>query len=418
MSTFFEDTQKFVKEAVEAAHIPGDILAKLEKPDKVLEFEIPVKMDDGSEKKFQAWRVQHNNALGPYKGGIRFHPQANLDEVKALAFLMTLKTSLAGIPYGGAKGAVRVNPGALSVREVEELSRGYVRALWQEIGPDKDIPAPDVGTNAQIIDWMADEYEKLLGHPAPGTFTGKSLAHGGSQGREPATGFGGFVVLREFLNLGSTNYQLPTTGLTVAVQGIGNVGSFFARSLLRDTRMKLVAVSNSKGGVYREGGINIGAAMKNPKDLSAIEGSRITNEELLGLSVDVLALAALENSVTEQNAGSVEVGIILELANGPVSYGADVFLAQKKVHVVPDILANSGGVVGSYFEWVQNRAGESWSEEEVLGKIETVLEEASKKVLGYAREKNISLRYAAYALALERVAGAMKNAAQSGVENI
>jgi glutamate dehydrogenase/leucine dehydrogenase len=403
--TFLENTQKFVAASAETAHISGDILARLRNPDHIFEFEIPVKMDDGTEQKFQAWRVQHNNALGPYKGGIRFHPDANLDEVKALAFLMTLKTSLVGLPLGGAKGAVRVHPNALSVREVEELSRGYVRAIWQDIGSEKDIPAPDVGTNSEIIDWMTDEYEKLTGAKSPAAFTGKSLAHGGSHGRETATGFGGYVILREFLNHHDAKLERR---MKVAVQGVGNVGSFFLRSLFRDERFLVVAVSNSKGGVYRDDGVDGAGVLATPKDLTGIEGDVVSNEELLGLDVDVLALAALEDAVMEMNAGVVRAHTVLELANGPVSYDADLLLAQKKIHVIPDILANSGGVVGSYFEWVQNREGVSWSEQEALGKIETTLVGASKKVFEYARKKNVSLRHAAYALALLRLAGAMQ----------
>lgn len=404
MPTFLENTQKFVQEAAEIAHVSDDVLARLQNPDRVFEFEIPVRMDDGTEHKFQAWRVQHNNALGPYKGGIRFHPDANLDEVKALAFLMALKTSLIGLPLGGAKGAVRVNPNLLSVREVEELSRGYVRATWQEIGPDKDVPAPDVGTNAEIIDWMADEYEKLVGSKAPAAFTGKSLAHAGSRGREAATGFGGYVILREFLNHHDAKWERR---MKVAVQGVGNVGSFFLRSLARDDRFLVVAVSNSKGGVRSDDGIDIRAVLATPKDFAGIGGDSVSQDALLGCDVDVLALAALENAVLEHNAESVQAHIVLELANGPISYEADKIFERKRIHAIPDILANSGGVAGSYFEWMQNRAGESWSEEEVFDKIEMTLAEAARRVVEYSHIHDISFRMAAYALALSRLAEAI-----------
>lgn len=404
VSAFLENTQKFVRDAAEAARIPGDILTRLQNPDRVLEFEIPVLMDDGTERKFQAWRVQHSRVLGPYKGGIRFHPDANLDEVKALAFLMALKTSLAGLPLGGAKGAVRVNPNSLSGREIEELSRGYMRAIWQEIGPDKDIPAPDVGTNAEIIDWMADEYEKLAGVKAPAAFTGKSFARGGSHGRKAATGFGGYVVLREFLNHHDAKWERR---MKVAVQGVGNVGSFFLRALNSDEHFLVTAVSNSKGGIWRDDGIDVLAAFAAPKDLAGAGGEFISNDALLGLDVDILALAALEDAVSEHNAERVMAHFVLELANGPVSYEANAIFEQKRIHAIPDILANSGGVVGSYFEWVQNREGVSWSREEVLGKIEVMLVEAARKVLEYSHAHDVSSRRAAYALALERVAEKM-----------
>lgn len=448
---FLENTEKLINKAAHIAQIPGDVLARLQKPEIILEFEIPVRMDDGTEhpirnstdaqahqisngtRKFQAWRVQHNSVLGPYKGGIRFHPDSNLDEVKALASLMTWKTSLVGIPYGGGKGAVRVDPKKLSKRELEELSRGYVRGLWENIGPEKDIPAPDVNTNAEIMDWMVDEYAKILeeeGQAAPAPllharagFTGKSLEKGGSKGREVATGFGGFVVLREFLKL----YPKPSTiSPTVAIQGFGNVGSNIAK-LLYDAGFTIVAISDSKGALFEEHGIDIYKVLDVKEKTGIIERTKcyaasserqkegtpcqeFTNEELLELPVDVLIPAALENVITGGYASRIKAKIILEMANGPLTAEADKILEENGVQVIPDILANSGGVVGSYFEWVQNLKGESWSEEKVLASIDKQLVQAFRDVVDAKEKYKVSWRVAAYVRAIGRVAKKLKTA--------
>ncbi len=421
VSTFFENTQKIVNEAASIAQIPGDILARLQKPDKVLEFEILV-----GNKKFTAWRVQHNNALGPYKGGIRFHPESNLDEVKALASLMTWKTSLMGLPFGGAKGAVRVDPKALSERELEELSRGYMRAIWKEIGPDKDIPAPDVGTNPQIMDWMVDEYAKLLSRSgetaalapllrARAGFTGKSIEKGGSRGREVATGFGGYVVLREFLVLGDSVSKLETESPSTAIQGFGNVGSNIAKILFQ-SNFKIVAISDSKGALYEPDGIDIkkvsevkertGIIDRNtcyatsPHDLPCIN---FTNEDLLELPVDILIPAALENVITAENAEKIQAQVILEMANGPTTPEAEEILYKKGVEIIPDILANGGGVLGSYFEWMQSKQNQQWSEEEVLQKIDSALVETIGVVSGIKSAYATTWRVASYVRALRRV---------------
>jgi len=411
MSSFSENTNKLIKEAAEIARIPGDVLMRLQKPDKILEFEIFLKMDDGSQKKFQAWRVQHNNALGPYKGGIRFHPQSNLDEVKALASIMTWKTSLAGLLFGGAKGAVAIDPKILSRRELEEVARGYIRGVWKEIGPQKDIPAPDVGTNSEIMDWMVDEYAKLLeqsGGSAPASllraragFTGKSVEKGGSQGREIATAWGGYVVLREFLkNLNSSLDSTPS----VVIQGFGNVGGNFAR-ILASQDFKIVAVSNSKQAFYNDNGFKPDDLEKNELPVSSRE---ISNQELLELPVDILAPSAIENQITKENADRIQAKIVLELANGAVTLEADKILEKKGIAVLPDILANSGGVVGSCFEWIQSLENNYWPENEVLEKIDEKLSEAFLGVLNTKKEFTSSWRLASYIKATKRVADALK----------
>ncbi len=450
MSTFFENTQKLVREAADIAKIPDDILARLQKPDKILEFEIMV----GS-KKFLAWRVQHNNALGPYKGGIRFHPESSLDEVKALASLMTWKTSLMGLPYGGAKGAVKVDPRALSMQELEELSIGYIRAIWQDIGPQKDVPAPDVGTNAQVMDWMTDEYSKLVGHWEPAAFTGKSVSKGGSQGREVATGFGGYVVLREFLKVRNSKLEIRNLQPKVAIQGFGNVGSNLAK-LLFDHGFKVVALSDSKGALHEEEGIDVQKVFDVKEKTGIIERARcyavsphgepcrqFTNEELLELPVDTLIPAALENVITMGNADKIQAKAVIEMANGPTTIEAEEILEKRGIQVIPDILANGGGVVGSYFEWVQSltplenlqryqlsleshidkksweeiyadvnsltgRGQKYWSEEEVLKKIDEKLTGAFTEVAKVKKEHQSTWRMAAYIRAVKRVAEAIK----------
>ena len=405
MATFLENTKKYVEAAAAIIGVPGDILEKFEKQDHVLEFKIPV----GSEK-FQAWRVQHNNILGPYKGGIRFHPESNLDEVKALASLMTWKTSLMGLPFGGAKGAVRVDPKKLSEQELEELSRGYVRAIWREIGPQKDIPAPDVGTTPQIMDWMADEYGKLNGHWDPAAFTGKSVDKGGSRGRDIATGFGGYVVLREFMKSDPRDQ-----GVTVAIQGFGNVGRHIAK-ILFDRGFTIVAVSDSKGGLYEENGIDIDKISEIRARTGIIDRATcyaltahadncksLSNEALLAFPVDVLIPAALENQITAENADKIQAKIILEMANGPITLQAEEILIKRGMEIIPDILANGGGVVGSFLEWLQSLDGKYLSEEDVLRNIDEKMTQAFRSVLEAKNRRDTSWRLATYIQALTRV---------------
>lgn len=415
MATFFEETRASVERAAGSVGIRSDAFSVLQKPREIHAFEIPQPMENGETRVFKAWRVQHNNVLGPYKGGIRYHPASNLDEVEALASLMTWKTSLVGIPYGGAKGAVTVDPKQLSPKELEAVSRSYVRRLFDVIGPKKDIPAPDVGTTPQIMAWMMDEYSKLAGQFEPTAFTGKPIEIGGSFGRDTATGFGGAVVLREFLK----PKKLTTKKLRVAVQGFGAVGSAIAR-LLAEEGYSVVALSDSRGAIYDPDGFDVGELIRTqeekglvsqrPCSLEEAAGGKCritTNEELLELDVDILIPAALEGVINAANAERVTASVILEMANGPVSAEADSILASKGVTVIPDILANSGGVVGSYFEWVQGLARFYWNEEEVFSRMEKIMARTFAAVAA-EQAKGGTWREASYRLAVRRVADAMR----------
>ncbi len=417
MATFFEETRASVERAAGGLGLTGEALLALQKPREVHAFEIPQPMASGETRVFKAWRVQHNNVLGPYKGGIRYHPDSNLDEVSALASLMTWKTSLVGIPYGGAKGAVTVDPKQLSVRELEQVSRSYVRRLSDAIGPKRDIPAPDVGTTPQIMAWMVDEYSKFAGHYEPTAFTGKPVEIGGSFGRDTATGFGGAVVLREFLRAGGRKPEAG--GYRVAVQGFGAVGSAIAR-LLAGEGYLVVALSDSRGAVYDPDGIDVQETLRIQEErgrvsqqLCSVEEASggkcrvIKNEELLLLDVDILVPAARENVINAENAEQVRAKVILEMANGPVSAEAEAILAPKGVTVIPDILANAGGVVGSYFEWVQGLARFYWEEEEVFLRMEKIM---ARAFAAAAKEQaqGGTWRDASYRLAVKRVADAMR----------
>lgn len=423
MATFFEQTRASVGRAASALGLDAGTISLLEKPKQVHAFDIPLPMESGGlstgsgreTRIFKAWRIQHSDALGPYKGGIRYHPDSNLDEVEALASLMTWKTSLVGIPYGGAKGAVTVDPKGLLPRELEAVSRSYVRRLFDVIGPKRDIPAPDVGTTPQVMAWMVDEYSKLAGYFEPTAFTGKPVEIGGSFGRDTATGFGGAVVLREFLKA----KKLTAKKLTVAIQGFGAVGSSIARLLFKEG-YRVVALSDSKGAMYQPDGIDVEATIQTqgerglvnqrPCSLEEASGGKcrvITNDALLELEVDILIPAALENVVNETNAERLTANVILEMANGPVSAEADAILASKGIEVIPDILANSGGVVGSYFEWVQGLARFYWEEDEVFSRIERIMAKAFAAV-AEGRAKGGSWREASYRLAVKRVADAMR----------
>jgi glutamate dehydrogenase/leucine dehydrogenase len=365
------------------------------------EHNFEIELENGQ--KYQAFRVQHNNKLGPYKGGIRYHPRVDYDEVRALATLMSFKTAVSGLPMGGAKGGVAVNPKELSEAELEELSRKFVRGLHEHIGPNKDVPAPDVNTNSKIIDWMVDEYRILSRDKSKASFTGKSLKNGGSLGRDAATGRGGVIVLREILNKLSINKPI-----TYAVQGWGNVGSFFTLVSESDQPgWNLVAATDSSGGRYRAEGYSAAELDKfknaGGKLADFKTGRKISNSELIGLDVDVLVLAALEDAVNVENVIEVKAKIVLELANGPVSYDAYKQLSMKNIVDIPDILANAGGVIVSYLEWVQNKNGEHWSEDKVNRELSNKLVKAADKVYDRMEKDNMTLKEAAFAEAIVKL---------------
>jgi glutamate dehydrogenase (NADP+) len=356
---------------------------------------------------YDGYRVQYSDILGPAKGGIRYHPNVSLDEVKTLAFWMTFKCAAAGLPYGGGKGGVIVNPKELSLAEVERLSRSYIAAIADMIGPDVDVPAPDVYTNPMIMGWMVDEYSKIKRSWQPAVITGKPIPLGGSLGRDDATARGGFYslqCLRSKLGLGNGE-------LTVAVQGYGNAGYHFAR-IAKEAGYKIVAVSDSRGGIYSSAGLDPEAVQMHKDSTGSVAGmsktEKLSNEEILGLKVDVLVPAALENVITKGNASKVSAKVILELANGPIDNDGDAVLNEKGIAVVPDILANSGGVTVSYFEWVQNRQGYYWSVHEVSETLKVSMEKASLAIYEISKNNRIPLRTAAYVSALKRIDEAVK----------
>ncbi len=376
-------------------------LELLERPRRTFIVSFPVRMDDGSTRMFTGYRVQYNDARGPTKGGIRFHPRLTLEDVRNLAYLMALKCAVVDIPFGGAKGGIIVNPKELSQGELERLTRGYIRAIHGFIGPRKDIPAPDVYTDERIMAWVLDEYEKTLGKSAPGVVTGKPLALGGSKGRSYATALGGSYILDEALQV-----MGGLEDSRVAVQGFGNVGANIAR-ILKENGYRVIAVSDSKGGILDEGGLDIGEVMgckREKGSVAAFPGAeKITNEELLSLGCDILVPAALSDQITEENASMVKARVVLELANSPVTVAADDVLFGNGVKVIPDILANAGGVVVSYLEWVQNLSGETWRRERVIGRLKRIMGSAFREVYGICREEECSMRLAAHLLGVRRI---------------
>ncbi|REJ37984.1 MAG: glutamate dehydrogenase [Bacillota bacterium] len=384
-----------------------EVVQLLLQPARVYEVAIPVRRDDGSLEVFTGYRAQHCDVLGPAKGGIRFHPAVNVDEVKALAMWMTIKCALTDLPYGGGKGGVVCDPGSLSPGELERLSRGYVRALAPHIGPDRDIPAPDVGTSAQVMAWMVDEYAQITGSFEPAAFTGKPLELGGIPGRAEATGLGIFFAGREALH--DLGRSVP--GTTVAVQGFGKVGSYAARYFAQGGA-RVVAVSDVFGAVYNPDGLDIEQLRLHVDRTGTVKGfaggREIERDQLLLLPVDVLVPAALEGQIHAGNAGAIQARLVVEGANGPTTVEADEILAARGITVVPDILANAGGVIVSYFEWAMNRSRLSWTAEEVQRRLEAKMKTVYAEVAGRARRINQPLRPAAYGVAIDRLAGAMR----------
>lgn len=403
----FEIVQEQISAAGKYLNLEPEIEAVLKQPKRVLTVSFPVKMDDGTTRVFTGIRAQHNDAIGPCKGGIRFHPDVTVDEVKALSMWMTFKCGVVGLPYGGSKGGVICNPKGLSQGELERISRGYIEGIAAIIGPDKDIPAPDVYTNAQIMAWMMDEFSRLQGSNQFGVMTGKPIIVGGSLGRDKATAQGCvFVIIKAAEKLG-----LDLKGATVAIQGYGNAGSQ-AAFLLHKLGCKVVAVSDSRGGIYNPEGLCLDALYQHKTETRScinFPGSQsVSNAELLELPVDILIPAALENQITASNAARVKAKVVAEAANGPTTPEGSKILYEKGTTVIPDILANAGGVTVSYFEWVQNLMNYYWSEEEVFEKLQVNMYKAYDQVYALSQEHQVDLRTAAFIVAIKRVGEAIK----------
>lgn len=405
MQNPFENALQQLARATDVQSFPADFMNQLQTPEREVRFSIPVRMDDGSLRVYEGYRVEYNSARGPYKGGIRYHHDTDINEVKALAFWMALKCAVANIPMGGGKGGITVDPSMLSKKELEALSRGWVQKMAPLLGPKKDVPAPDVNTTPEIMGWMVDEYAKITGDTTNATFTGKPLEIGGSEGRGAATGLGGFYVF----NALASKYGLPEK-CTVVVQGFGNVGGNAAR-IFHENGHKIIAVSDSHGGIVNENGLDIPALeayRKENKKITGFPGSRdIDNSGLLLLECDVLIPAALENQITVANVADIKTKMVLELANGPTTPDADDSLYGRGIPVIPDILANAGGVTVSTFEWEQNLKGEKWTEADVNAKMKEILDRESVAIYEKSISAKTDLRRSAFIIALERIAKAM-----------
>ncbi|MCP1310201.1 Glu/Leu/Phe/Val family dehydrogenase [Paenibacillus tyrfis] len=402
----FKIAQRQIEHAASLLNLPKEAVEILKHPKRVLSVTFPVKMDNGQVRVFEGYRSQHNDAVGPTKGGIRFHPDVTLDEVKALSMWMSFKCGVVGLPYGGGKGGVICDPREMSKGELERVSRGFMEAIADIVGPEKDIPAPDVYTTPQIMGWMMDTFSRLKGFNSPGVITGKPLIIGGSKGRNEATARGCVFAIQEALkDMGKT-----PEGATVAIQGFGNAGRIAAK-LLSELGCRIVAVSDSRGAIYDPQGLDLDRVeqLKDQGDLSAYgASSAIQPEKLLELDVDILVPAALENVITSANAAQIKARIVAEAANGPTTPEADEILFGNGVKVIPDILANAGGVTVSYFEWVQNLMNYYWSEEEVNLKLKTAMTEAYRAVQDLATQYKTDLRTAAYMISMERISKAME----------
>lgn len=418
MNSFLSGVRGAIQEVITSQQLSDGARDLLLEPMRSIEVTIPLRMDDGSTRAIKAWRVQHNDALGPFKGGIRFAPQVDRDEVTALATTMSIKNAALKLPYGGAKGGASIDPKELSTSEIERLARGYVDAFYSVIGPSIDVPAPDVGTNALIMGYMIDEYAKLSGKTVPDAFTGKPIILGGTAMREAATGYGGYVALREILKLRAWDKSPEET--TIAIQGFGNVGSHIAR-ILAEEKFNVVAVSDSGGGLYHPEGIDIPSLLKAQEEAGKIAHNacyaksitetsvpceHLNHEEFLTVPVDIFVPAALEGALTSENANSVQAKIILEMANGGVEEGAEAIFEDKGIAVVPDVIANGGGVATSYLEWVENREGRRWRGDAVKSELDALMQEALHESMRYVTA-GVTLRQATYQVAVARMHEAM-----------
>ncbi|MHA7840311.1 MAG: Glu/Leu/Phe/Val family dehydrogenase [Gammaproteobacteria bacterium] len=414
-NTIFDEATRHLDEALKHAIIDQEAIERLKHPKMTLEVSLPLRMDNGELKIFKGYRVRHDDTRGPTKGGIRYHPNVSLEEVNALAFWMTFKCAIMGIPFGGAKGGIMVDPKQLSRLELERLSRLYIEHIADFIGPDTDIPAPDVYTNGMIMGWMMDEYSKIVRRHSPAVITGKPIPLGGSLGRDDATGRGAYYCIKEL----EKHHLWKPEDIRVAVQGFGNAGQHVAR-LLHADGYKIVAVSDSQGGIYRPAGFDVPSlihAKNTHKRVQAVyceesvcetvDAQHISNEELLALDVDILIPAALENQITKDNARDIKAPTIVEAANGPITLEADAILKEKDIFIIPDILANGGGVTVSYFEWVQNKNGYYWPEEKIHQQLQEIMSREFNHIFNMSLTNQCTMRTAAYTHALNRLSDAI-----------
>ncbi|BDG36592.1 Glu/Leu/Phe/Val dehydrogenase [Parageobacillus sp. VR-IP] len=399
-------TQIVIHRALEKLGYPEEVYELLKEPIRMLTVRIPVRMDDGTVKIFTGYRAQHNDAVGPTKGGVRFHPNVTEREVKALSIWMSLKCGIVDLPYGGGKGGIVCDPRTMSFRELERLSRGYVRAISQIVGPTKDIPAPDVFTNSQIMAWMMDEYSRIDEFNSPGFITGKPLVLGGSHGRETATAKGVTICIRE----AAKKRGIDLKGARVVIQGFGNAGSFLAK-FMHDAGAKVIGISDVYGALYDPNGLDIDYLLERRDSFGTVTKlfkNTITNKELLELDCDILVPAAIENQITEENAPNIKASIVVEAANGPTTLEATEILTKRGILLVPDVLASAGGVTVSYFEWVQNNQGYYWTEEEVEERLEKVMVKAFNNVYEMAQTRRVDMRLAAYMVGVRKMAEACR----------
>jgi glutamate dehydrogenase len=405
-SDLLKSTQTVIHRALEKLGYPQEVYELLKEPLRMLTVKIPVRMDDGVTKIFTGYRAQHNDAVGPTKGGIRFHPDITEKEVKALSIWMSLKCGIVDLPYGGGKGGIVCDPRAMSFRELERLSRGYVRAISQIVGPTKDIPAPDVFTNSQIMAWMMDEYSRMDEFNSPGFITGKPIVLGGSHGRESATAKGVTICIHE----AARRKGIEIKGARVVVQGFGNAGSFLSK-FMHEEGAKVIGISDAYGALYDPNGLDIDYLLDRRDSFGTVTklfNQTISNKQLLELDCDILVPAAIENQITEENAGNIRAKIIVEAANGPTTLEATKILTDRGVLLVPDVLASAGGVTVSYFEWVQNNQGYYWSEEEVAEKLEKVMIKSFNHIYETAHNRHVDMRLAAYMVGVRKMAEAAR----------